>query len=90
MASKRKLKKELEKRIHAVVEEAYSFTLYNPGKKDKEAEAIIDEAAELLYNVLPEVTRTARKNDAPRKALAALREETAKAMAGLEKKVSAL
>ena len=33
--------------INDVVEECFSYMLYHPGKKDEEAEAIIDEAADL-------------------------------------------
>ena len=45
MKSVKDLKKKLNYVVNEGIEEAYSYMLYNPGKSDKKARAIIDEAA---------------------------------------------
>lgn len=45
MKSVKDLKKKLNYVVNESIEEAYSYMLFNPGKNDKKAQAIIDEAA---------------------------------------------
>lgn len=46
MKSVKDLKKKLNSVVNEAIEDAYSFMLSNPGKKEKNANAIIDEAAD--------------------------------------------
>ena len=46
MPSIKQIKQELNSVVNNAVEDAYSYMLYNPGKKEKKAREIIDEAAD--------------------------------------------
>ena len=63
MASKKALKKEMHDAITDIVEEAYSFQLYNPGKKDKEVEAIIDQSIDVLDDATQKINSARNLND---------------------------
>jgi len=63
MASKRALKKDMHNAIAEVVEKAYSFQLYNPGKKDKEVEALIDQSVDTLNDATQKINSARNLND---------------------------
>ena len=49
MPSRRKLKKRLKAEYYDIMEDSLSYSLYNPGKKDSEANAIVDDAADEIH-----------------------------------------
>jgi hypothetical protein len=55
MANKRDLKKEINRTFIELIEDAFSYQLEFPGKKDKEVNAVIDEAAGALENLLGKI-----------------------------------
>jgi len=55
MANRRSVKKDINFIIGDVIEECYSEILNNPGKKEKEINAIIDDAVDLADSL---ITRT--------------------------------
>lgn len=63
MSSVRDLKKDVIRKMSTVVDEAYSYMLYYPNKKDEQADAIIDEAADYLNEALPSITRASRSKN---------------------------
>lgn len=55
MSSKRLLKRDFQNAISNIVEEAYSYQLFNPGKKDKEVDALIDQAVTVLEDSMEKI-----------------------------------
>lgn len=89
MASKRDLKKNIQRGVYDIVEEAYMLMLENPGKKDKEADELIDSCAIYLDDVMPRITRLSKAEE-PAKEAASIREEWTKHKQDWEKKLKSL
>ena len=92
MASKKELKKNIHDAISNIVEEAYSYQLFNPGKKEKEVDALIDKAVEVLEDLLEKINSA--KSLAPGKDTSAhynkIKEEFEKNKDALYKEVNKL
>ena len=63
MKSVKDLKKKLNYVVNEGIEEAYSYMLFNPGKNDKKAQAIIDEAASKKDELISRINNKADLND---------------------------
>ena len=61
MASIKTLKKEINKTCYDVIDECFSFELYNPGKKDKEIEKLIDSAVDLRNELIEKMNNIPEK-----------------------------
>jgi len=57
MASIRLLKKEINKTCYDIIDECFSYELYNPGKKDKEIEKLVDESIDLRNSLIEKINK---------------------------------
>ncbi|MBT8196329.1 MAG: hypothetical protein HKO56_03285 [Bacteroidia bacterium] len=87
MKSVKDLKKNLNNVVNEIVEDAYSFMLNNPGKKEKKANEIIDEAADKKDEIIALINSRAELND--RKAVKAHFAKIKTEISGLKDKLGA-
>lgn len=61
MPNRRELKADINNEFNDIIDQAYSYMLYNPGKKDKEVNEMIDESAEFLDDVMHRINNHSEK-----------------------------
>ncbi len=64
MASKKELKKEINKGINNVIDESYSIQLYDESKK-KKTDALIDEVVQFKNEIISTINAATKKKDFP-------------------------
>ena len=87
MKSVKDLKKKLNSVVNEAIEDAYSYMLNNPGKKEKNANAIIDEAADKKDELVTMLNNRTGLND--RKAVKAHFSKIKSEISSLETKLTA-
>jgi hypothetical protein len=87
MKSVKDLKKKLNSVVNEAIEDAYSFMLSNPGKKEKNANEIIDAAADKKDELIAMLNDKTGFSD--RKAVKAHFSRIKSEISGLETKLSA-
>lgn len=92
MASKKQLKKNIHDAISNVVEEAYSYQLFNPGKKEKEVNDLIDRSVDVLDDLMEKINsaKNLPEGKETRAHYNKIMEEFEKNKAALDKEVSKL
>lgn len=92
MSSKKALKKEIHEAISNVVEEAYSYQLFNPGKKEKEVNALIDKSVDVLDDLMVKINsaKSLAAGKDTKTHYSRIREDFEKSKVELEKEVNKL
>jgi hypothetical protein len=90
MSNKRKLKSQIHNSMNSVVEDAFSFMLFNPGKKDKEVNEIIDAAANSLDDLIIKISAVPKDKKQVKNHFKSLKADWEKSYNHLDEKVSKL
>jgi hypothetical protein len=92
MANKKNLKKEINQTFIELIEDAFSYQLEFPGKKDKEVNALIEEAASALEDLLGKInaTKSLGSGKETKKQYAVIRKEYAALAIDIGQKVNKL
>ena len=76
--------------MNSVVEDAFSYMLFNPGKKDKEVNDIIDAAADSIDDLLVKVNQVPKDKKAVKNHFKSLKSTWEKSYDDLDQRVSKL
>jgi CHASE3 domain sensor protein len=90
MSNKRKLKLQIHNSMNSIVEDAFSYMLFNPGKKEKEVNEIIDNAANSLDDLLARISNVPKDKKMLKSHFKALKNSWEKSFEELDHRVSKL
>lgn len=92
MANKRDLKKQIKKRTNNLMEDAFSYTLNNPGENDSKADKLIDNIADKWFDLVSKVNHHPKngKRSEVKKHFTEIKKELHESASKFEEKVDEL